>query len=148
MSFKEVQLTNNAIEKLIHNQPVKLTVTMESTGAATAYIVGNQIIVTCVAALHANYVMLTTPINFRVLKATSIQQSGTSATITLRNADGTGSTDITDALTAGADKAIVYSTTIDDANYEFVIDDDDLILEIGAEAFTGIVIIDIAPVLG
>jgi len=137
--MKENILTNKPTKNLADGQPVQLTTTMGSTGSATAWITGNRIIVNCAAALHSNTVTISTPINFEVIDVHTIQGAGTSSTVIVKN----GSSTISSTITAGADKAIVRATTIDDAYSSFSNGDNDLVLTIGAEAFTGIVIITI-----
>ena len=141
MAFEEITLTNQAIRKMIKGQPVELTCTLGSTGAAVAYLLPNwTIVVVCTAALHANNVVITTPIAFRVVHVQTIQNATTnSATVIVSN----GGDNITDTITLGANKAVVKATSIDDAYYEFDEDDDDLTLEVGTAALTGVVIIKI-----
>jgi len=138
--MKENILTNKPTKNLADGQPVPLTTTMESTGSATAWITGNRIIVNCVAALNANTVTISTPINFEVIDVHTIQGLTTNATVIVKNAAGV----ISSTITAGADKAIVRATTIDDTYSSFSNGDDDLVLTIdGGAAFTGIVVITI-----
>jgi len=144
MAFTEIPLTNAAYRKMIHGQAVKLTCTLGSTGAAVAYLLPNwTIVVVLAAALHANNVVITTPIPFRVVHVTTIQNIANASTVIISN----GGSDITGTITLGANKAIVKATEIDDDNYEFEIDDDDLTLEVGGAALTGIAILDLIPIL-
>lgn len=129
--------------KMVNNQPVDLTCTLSSTGAANAVLLGKQIIVNLAAALHAHTVTITTPIGFRVLNAHSICEAASAATLIIKNGAGV----ITSTLTMTADKDIDKPTSIDDDYSTFERGDDDLVLTIGVAACTGTLVIDIEPTL-
>ena len=139
--MKYNKLTNQAVAALGKGLPVKLTVTMEGTGSATAWITGDMIIINCVAAELGKYIDLTTPIDFDVTHMHTIKGDATaSVAITVSN----GGTDLSDAVAlTTADKSENDSSTIDDDNNSFSVDDDDLRLEIATAAFTGYIILDI-----
>ena len=129
--------------KMINLQPVDLTCTLSSTGAATAVLSGKQIIVNLVAALHAHTVTITTPIGFRVLNAHSICEAASAATWIIKNGAGV----ITSTQTMTADKDLDVATTIDDTYSTFARGDDDLVITIGTAACTGTIVIDIEPTI-
>ena len=129
--------------KMINGQPVDLTTTLSSTGAATAVLLGKQIIVNMVAALHAHTVTITTPLGFRVLNAHSICEAASAATWIIKNGAGV----ITSTQTMTADKDIDVATSIDDTYSTFARGDDDLVITIGTAACTGTIVIDIEPTI-
>ena len=129
--------------KMKYGQPVDLTCTLGSTGAANAQILGNRIIVNCAAALHANDVTITTPIGFRIVNVFTICEAASAATVIVKNAAGV----ITSTMTMTADTDIDKPTTIDDAYSTFARGDDDLVLTIGTAACTGTIVIDIEPTI-
>ena len=129
--------------KILNGQPVDLTTTLSSTGAATAVLLGKQIIVNMAAALHAHTVTITTPIGFRVLNAYSICEAASAATVIVKNGSGV----ISSTITMTADKDIDVITSIDDTYSTFARGDDDLVLTIGTAACTGTVVIDIEPTI-
>ena len=129
--------------KMVHGQPVDLTTTLSSTGAATAVLLGKQIIVNLAAALHAHTVTITTPIGFRILNAHSITEAASAATWIIKNAAGV----ITSTQTMTADKDIDVATSIDDTYSTFARGDDDLVITIGTAACTGTIVIDIEPTI-
>jgi len=129
--------------KMVNHQPVDLTCTLGSTGAANAVILGNQIIVNLAAALHANTVTITTPIGFRILDAHSICEAASAATLIIKNAAGV----ISSTITMTANKDIDVITSIDDDYSTFARGDDDLVLTIGVAACTGTLVIDIEPTI-
>ena len=129
--------------KIANLQPVDLTCTLSSTGAANAQIVGNQIIVNMAAALHAHTVTITTPIGFRVLNAHTICEAASAATVIIKNAAGV----ISSTLTMTADTDIDVPTTIDDTYSTFARGDDDLVITLGTAACTGTLVIDIEPTI-
>lgn len=121
---------------------VSLTATLSGTGSATAKLFPDKIIVDCSAAEHAKTVTLTTPIGFKILDVWTVHGNATSCTVQVKN----GSTAVSDAISiAASDKDIDRATTLDDAQWEFTKDDDDLVIAPGTAAFTGRVVIEIQP---
>ena len=121
---------------------VDLGVTLSGTGAATAKLLPNGlIIVDSDTAEAAKTITLTTPYAMKVLDAMVINGAATAVTVTLKN----NATALTDAMApaAGADTIIARATTLDDAQDDFAVDDDDLVLAVGVAALTGRVIIKI-----
>ena len=129
--------------KMVQGQPVDLTCTLGSTGAATAVLYRNRIVVNMAAALHANDVTITTPIGFRVLNAYSVCEAASAATVIVKNTASV----ISSTITMTADKDIDVITSIDDTYSTFARGDDDLVLTIGTAACTGTVVIDIEPTI-
>ena len=130
--------------KLNNGQPVDLTCTLSSTGAATAKLYRNKIVIDCVAALHAHTVTITTPLAFEVMNFHIIQESSQACTIIVGNAAGA----ISDTVTVTTDKTLYYPTTIDDVYSKFARGDDDLRITVGgAGAFTGKIVIRYEPVV-
>ena len=125
-----------------HNQPLDLTTTMEGTGAATAVLLKNRIIVTLAAAEVNKYVNISTPLGFRVVKAYSVHTNATAATWQLVN---TGDAICVAVVMAAVDKDIDNMIDIDDDYSTFVRGDDDLRIEITTGAATCIIVIDILP---
>ena len=130
--------------KMKHLQPVDLTVTMEGTGAATAVLLGKEIIVDLAAAEVNKYVNISTPLGFRVLNAHSIHGNATAASWQLTNTADAINTAVD---MAASDKDIDLNVDIDDDYSEFLRGDDDLRLEITTGAATGQVVIEIQPTL-
>jgi hypothetical protein len=131
--------------KYLVNNPTgfSLTATLSGTGSATALLYSDKIVVDAAAAQHSKTITLTTPLGFKVLDAYSIHGNGTSSTWQLKN----DSTALSDTVTAAAsDTDIDRVTELDDAQWEFTKDDDDLVIDIGTAAFTGRIVIDIQPV--
>jgi len=130
--------------KMINNQPVDLTVTLEGTGAGSAVLLGKQIIVTLAAAETGKYVNISTPLGFRVINAHSVHGNATASTWQLANTTDA----ISDAVAmAASDKDIDAPSTIDDAYNTFLRGDDDLRLIIGTAAATAVIVIDIEPTI-
>jgi len=130
--------------KMINNQPVDLTVTLEGTGAGSAVLLGNKIIVTLAAAETGKYVNISTPLGFRVINAHSVHGNATASTWQLANTTDA----ISDAVAmAASDKDIDAPSTIDDAYNTFLRGDDDLRLIIGTAAATAVIVIDIEPTI-
>jgi len=130
--------------KMINNQPVDLTVTLEGTGAGSAVLLGNKIIVTLAAAETGKYVNISTPLGFRVINAHSVHGNATASTWQIANTTDA----ITSAVTmAASDTDIDVAVDIDDAYSTFLRGDDDLRLIIGTAAATGVVFIDIEPTI-
>ena len=130
--------------KMINNQPVDLTVTLEGTGAATAVLLGKQIIVTLAAAETGKYVNISTPIGFRIINAHSIHQNATASDWQLANTTDAINTAV---VMAASDKDIDVTIDIDDAYSTFKRGDDDLRLIISTAAATAIIFIDIEPTI-
>ncbi|NQV19116.1 MAG: hypothetical protein HQ534_11320 [Armatimonadetes bacterium] len=138
--MKNNSITNQKFAALANGLPVPLTVTMEGTGSATAWITGNKIIVDLVAAQTGKYVNISTPIEFDVIGAHTIHGNATASTVQIANT--------TDAITsaiamAAVDTDIDNPTTLDDAYWSFATGDNDLRLIIGTAAATGRLVIDI-----
>ena len=129
--------------KMKYGQPVDLTCTLSSTGAANAQLLGNHIIVNLAAALHVNTVTITTPIGFRITDVYSICEAASAATVIVKNSAGV----ITSTITMTADTDVDRVTTIDDAYNTFLRGDDDLVLTIGVAACTGTIVIEIEPTI-
>jgi len=130
--------------KMINNQPVDLTVTLEGTGAGSAVLLGNKIIVTLAAAETGKYVNISTPLGFRVINAHSVHGNATASTWQIANTTDA----ITSAVTmAASDKDIDVAVDIDDAYSTFLRGDDDLRLIIGTAAATAVIVIDIEPTI-
>lgn len=120
-----------------------LTATLSGTGSATAKLFADKIIIDASAAQVDKTITLTTPMGFKVLDAYSIHGNATSSVWQLKN----GSTALSDAVTAAAsDTDIDRVTELDDAQWEFAKDDDDLVIAITTAAFTGRIVIEIQPV--
>ena len=130
--------------KMVHGQPHDLTVTLEGTGAASAVLLGKQIIVTLAAAQTGKYVNISTPLGFRVLKAHSIHNNATASTWQLAN---TTDAICTAVVMAASDTDIDNTIDIDDAYSKFLRGDDDLRLIISVAAATAVVVIDIEPTI-
>jgi len=130
--------------KMVNHQPVDLTVTLEGTGAASAVLLGKQIIVTLAAAESGKYVNISTPIGFRVVNAHSIHGNATASTWQLANTTDAINTAV---IMAASDTDIDVSVDIDDAYSTFLRGDDDLRLIISVGAATAVVIIDIEPTI-
>ena len=135
---------SDIFQKMVNNQPVDLTVTLEGTGAASAVLLGKQIIVTLASAQSAKYVNISTPIGFRVLNAHSIHGDGTASSWQLANT--------TDAINTAVDMAasdtdLDVTVDIDDDYSKFLRGDDDLRLIISTGDAIGLVIIDIEPTI-
>lgn len=136
--MKVNNFNNLPTKNIADGQSVPLTVSLEGTGAATAWITGNKIIIECAAVQHAKYVNVSTPLNFDVLDVHTIHGNATACSVQVANTTGA----ITDALAVAAtDKVIDRALTVDDLYYSFSNGDDDLRLIIGTAAFTGKVVI-------
>lgn len=130
--------------KMANLQPVDLTTTLEGTGAATAVLLGKQIIVTLAAAQSGKYVNISTPIGFRVLNAHSIHGNATASTWQLANTTDAIATAV---IMAASDTDIDVLVDVDDAYSTFLRGDDDLRLIISVAAATAIIIINIEPTI-
>jgi len=130
--------------KIVHGQPVDLTVTLEGTGAAQAVLLGKQIIVTLAAAQSGKYVNISTPFGFRVINAHSIHNNATASTWQLANTTDAISTAV---VMAAVDTDIDVLVDVDDDYSKFLRGDDDLRLIISVAAATAIIFIDIEPTL-
>ena len=120
----------------------ELTVTMEGTGSATAYIVGDKLYVDCAAAQVSKWVGLTIPFDLKVVDQFNINDGTTSSTVQAYNA---AAQIMTVAATGATDGAIKRATICDTDNWAFSSGDTDLYLEVTTGAFTGVVILDIIP---
>lgn len=130
--------------KMVNHQPYDLTVTLEGTGAATAVLLGKQIIVTLAAAQSGKYVNISTPIGFRVINAHSIHGNATASTWQPANTTDAISTAV---VMAASDTDIDVLVDVDDAYSTFARGDDDLRLIISVAAATAVIIIDIEPTI-
>jgi hypothetical protein len=130
--------------KARNKQPEPLTTTMEGTGSATAELLGKQILVTLAAAQQNKYVVITTPLGFRVVGAHSIHGNATAASWQLTNTADAINTAVD---MAASDKDIDHMVDIDDDYSTFLRGDDDLRIEITTGAATGVIVIDILPTL-
>jgi len=130
--------------KMVNNQPVDLTCTLEGTGAATAVLLGKQIIVTLTAAQSGKYVNISTPIGFRVINAHSIHSDGVQSTWQLANTTDAISTAVT---MAASDTDVDVIIDVDDDYSTFARGDDDLRLIIGTAAANAVILIDIEPTI-
>ena len=131
--------------KLYSLTGLDLTVTVEGTGAASAKLFASgRIYINVTTTLEVSKkITLTTPTAFRILDAYSIHRDGTQTSWQLKN----DSTAITAAVAVAAvDKDVdgvqIADLTIDDGQYEFLEDDDDLVVGIVTGAFLGDIIID------
>ncbi len=135
---------SDIFQKMVNNQPVDLTVTLEGTGAASAVLLGKQIIVTLAAAQSGKYVNISTPIGFRVLNAHSIHGNATASDWQLANTTDAINTAV---VMAASDTDVDVTVDIDDDYSTFARGDDDLRLIISTAAATAVVIIDIEPTI-
>ena len=119
-----------------------LTVTMESTGSAVAYMYDNQIFIECTAAAINKYVEVTTPIGFKVIDHYNILDGTTSSAVTAANGASQLSTV---AATGTTDGALKRATVLDTDEWQFDAGDDDLRLDVATGAFTGIAVLTIVP---
>lgn len=138
--MKKNSLTNQDFAALGHGIPVPLTVTMEGTGSATAWLAGSKIFVLCVAAQNGKYVNISTPIEFDFLHMHLVHGNATTCSVQALNTAGAITDDVT---VAASDTDEDDSTTIDDTYWSFSVDDNDLRFEITTGAFTGLIIVDI-----
>jgi len=129
-------LTNQAFAALANGLPVPLTVTMESTGSATAWICGNKLYVLCAAAAASAYVNISTPIDLDILNVETRHDNSTGCSVQCLNTGDAISDDIT---VAASDTDIDRATEIDDDYNSFAAGDDDLRFEITTAAFTGLI---------
>ena len=130
--------------KMKYNQPVDLVTTLEGTGAASAVLLGNQIIATLVDAQVNKYVNISTPLGFRVVGAYSIHQDANDFDWQLVN---TGDAITSAVAVAASDTDIDVAVDIDDAYSTFVRNDDDLRIEITTDAAVAVIVIDIVPTI-
>lgn len=131
--------------RYIMQNPVgkELSVTMGGTGSAEALLFPDKIIVDADSAQASKDITITTPIDFKVTDMRIIHQDSTGCSVQLKN-DSTAVTD--DVTIAASDEDIDRASSIDDAQYEFSVGDDDLVLTPSSDALVGTVIIDIQPV--
>ena len=117
-----------------------LGLTFEGTGSGSAYLYDNVIYVTLTAAQQDKYVKIEIPFKLRVVDQFVIGLNSTSAAAKV----GNDTTDIATVAATGADKALKRATAIDDAQWNFDKDDDDLYINVAtgaATVFTGITIL-------
>ena len=120
----------------------ELTVTMEGTGSATAYIVDDKLYVDCAAAQNAKHIGLTIPFDLKVVDQVNILDGTTSSTVQAYN--GTDQV-MTVTATGTTEGAMKRATVCDTTYWAFSSGDTDLYLEVTTAAFTGVVILDILP---
>ena len=111
------------------------------TGASTAKMYQDKIIVTFTGFAGAQFLTVATPIGFKAIDSYTVISAitGEGASITVEN----DTTEITDAMSAGAGK-LKRATGINVAQQEFDADDDDLVVRAtGAGSVTGYVVISI-----
>tara|TARA_R100000808_G_C2128775_1_gene138422 strand:- start:929 stop:1366 length:438 start_codon:yes stop_codon:yes gene_type:complete len=125
---------------------VECTVSFGTSGAGTAFIHGNKLIVDVTTALTAEAaaMAITTPIAMRVLDVTLVRNGGGAATIDVLN--GVGGTSITGGASAAlsGDTDVVRATELDDAAYD-VAKDAVFSITAGSATFAGLIIIDFIP---
>ena len=105
------------------------SLTFEGTGAGSAKIFqdGTIVVETTTTAEANKTITLKTPVSFRILDVFSIHNDATSAKWTIKN----NTTAITSLIVMGAsDTDIDRAISIDNAQYEFTADDDDLVIAI------------------
>jgi len=140
--MKNNDFEDGSVQGLKHERSIFLTVSFEGTGAGTAWISGNYIIIDITTvAQHTKYINLSTPIDFDVLNFWSIHGNGTAnATLQLLNT----ATAISDAVAVTtADKSIDRCAEISDAAASFAVGENDLRIEVGTAAFLGKIVIEI-----
>ncbi len=128
--------------KMVNHQPVDLTVTLEGTGAATAVLLGKQIIVTIAAGEVNKYINISTPLGFRVINGHSIHTDNTNSSWQLLN---TAAAIHTAVEMAASDTDIDKMAQVDDAASTFLRGDNDLRIEISTGESNCIIVIDIEP---
>jgi len=127
-------LCNQQFAAIANGLVVPLTVTMEGTGSATAWMTRNMIVIDCVAAQINKYANISTPIDFDLINMWTIDGAGVACAVQACN----GASAITDAVAvAGVDTDIDYAGTLDNTYQSFATGDDDLRFEITTGAFTG-----------
>tara|TARA_R100000963_G_scaffold12260_2_gene8927 strand:+ start:6792 stop:7217 length:426 start_codon:yes stop_codon:yes gene_type:complete len=117
----------------------ELTVSMEGTGSATAYMIGNQIFVDCATAEVSKWVGLTVPFDMKIIDQKNILDGTTSSTVMAYNG---GSKIAVVAATGTTEGAVVRATAIDTSVWAFSKGDTDLYLEVTTAAFIGVVVLD------
>ena len=120
-------MKSNDFLRLIPPTGLALTLTFDGDGAGTAKIYREGLIVLQITTGigTSKQVTLTTPTSFRVLDVWSVHSDGTSAKWTLKN-DTSSITSL--IVMAASDTDIDRAISIDDAEYEFVDGDDDLVV--------------------
>ena len=106
----------------------ELTVTFSGTGAGTAklYSYGYIVVRVTTTQQSSSTITITTPVSFRILDMFSIHSNGTAYKWTLKN----NTTDLVPEVTVASDNDIDRAIKIDNAEYEFLIDDDDLVISL------------------
>jgi len=136
------KMTTDVWWKQKNMQPFDLTTTLSGTGTATAYLLGNKIVVTCAAAQTAKTITITTPLGFVVRYVRIRHDNATASSVAVGNAAQA----ITGAIAiAASDTDLDVAVAIDDTSPSFAKGDDDLRLTIATGAFTGVVEIEIEP---
>jgi|TARA_Y100000310_G_C19958467_1_gene480117 hypothetical protein len=117
----------------------ELTVAMEGTGSASAYIIGSQIYVDCAAAQSAKWVGITIPFDLILTDQRNHLDGTTSSTIQAYN----GASQIMTVAATGTTEGNIKRATVCDTTYwAFSKGDTDLYLEVTTAAFTGVVVLD------
>jgi len=140
--MKSNSLTNQDFAALANGLPVPLDITFSSTGAGTAWISGNYIIIDITTAIALDTtITLTTPIDFDFVNMWSIKGNAQAGVVlTAKNASGL----ITDAISlTTADKTIDKATDIIDLYRSFTTGDDDLVFLSATAAFLGRIVVEI-----
>ena len=108
-----------------------LTATFSGTGAGTAklYSYGYIIVRVTTTQQASSTITITTPVSFRVLDMFSLHSDGTSFKWTLKN---NTTAVIPEVTVAASDNDIDRAVKIDNAQYEFTKDDNDLVISLDA----------------
>ena len=114
--------------KMMPPTGLALTATVSGTGAGTAKLFSYGYIVVRVTTTQqsSSTITITTPVSFRILDMVSIHSNGTAYKWTLKN----NTTDLVPEFTVASDNDIDRAIKIDNAEYEFLIDDDDLVISL------------------
>jgi len=134
----------DAHAKLENLQPIDLTVTLEGTGTASAYLIGNKIILTCASAQATKYVNISTPLSFVLRYVRSRHDDGTNSELTISN---TTDTVISAITVAASDTDLDVAADVDDDYATFYKGEDDLRVDVATDVFTGIVEFEIEPIV-
>jgi hypothetical protein len=109
--------------------PVTVTCS-DSDDTVTARMLKNKIIVDVTQLSNMATATLNTPVRMKITDVYAIStQDEADDSITVKN----NTSDITDVLQPAADKTFARASAIDDAYWEFDVDDDDLVLKAGEE---------------
>ena len=115
--------------KMMPPTGLALTATVSGTGAGTAKLFSYGYIVVRVTTTQqsSSTITITTPVSFRILDMFSIHSDSQTYKWTLKN----DSSDVIPEVTvAGNDNDIDRAIKIDNGEYEFLIDDDDLVISL------------------